>query len=226
LDDDRSAGGQLTLRPRLGWPLLVFVLLAVIIVPWLLFDGWMQGAGAGWLDIVRARPLAAAGAVVTLLAADVVLPVPSSLVAVFAGGVLGFARGAFAIWFGLMLGCGVGYAIGAHPGRRLAGRVVGPAQLAALERQGAAIGPLALVLARGVPVLAEASVIAAGAARMDRRLFFAAVTVANAVVALAHAGVGALAVGTGSFLLVFTGLAAVPALAWALHARLGRRRAP
>lgn len=204
---------------------MAFLLLAAIVVPWLLLDGWMQGAGAGWLEAVRARPLAAAGAVVTLLAADVVLPIPSSLVAVFAGGALGFARGALAIWIGLMLGCGIGYAVGARPGRRLARRLVGPVQLAALERQGATIGPLALILARGVPVLAEASVIAAGTARMDRRLFLASVTVANAVVALAYAGVGALAVDTQSFLLVFTGIAAVPALAWALHARLGRGRA-
>lgn len=212
------------MRPRLGWPLLIAGLLVAILGPWLVLDGWMQGAGASWLEAVRARPLAAAGAVVTLLAADVVLPVPSSIVAVFAGGVLGFAWGATAIWTGLMLGCGVGYAIGARPGRRLARRVVGPAQLAALERRGSAVGPLALILARGVPVLAEASVIAAGAARVDLRLFMVSVAVANAIVALAYAGVGALAVGTGSFLLVFTGIAAVPALAWALHARMGQRQ--
>lgn len=213
------------LSPRLGWPILVIGLLAAIIIPWLLIDGWMQGAGADWLQAVRARPLAAAGVVITLLAADVVLPVPSSLVAVFAGGVLGLARGALTIWIGLMLGCGIGYAIGARPGRRLAARVVGADQLVALERRGAVIGPLALILARGVPVLAEASVIAAGAARMDRRLFLISVAAANAVVALAYAGVGALAVGSGSFLLVFTGIAAVPALAWALNARFGRRAA-
>ena len=222
---DRSPSERLMLSPRLGWTVLVIGLMAAIIFPWLLFDAWIQGVGVAWLEAVRLRPLAAAGVVVTLLAADIVLPVPSSLVAVFAGGLLGFARGAMTIWVGLMLGCGVGYAFGTRPGRRLARRIVGPGQLGVLERQGAAIGPLALILARGIPVLAEASVIAAGAARMDWRLFLGSVAVANAVVALAYAGVGALAVGNSSFLMVFTGLAAVPAAAWALYARIGPRQA-
>ncbi|GGI91305.1 hypothetical protein GCM10007973_29500 [Polymorphobacter multimanifer] len=211
------------LSPRRGWLLLAAGLVAAILLPYLALEGLVTTSGAAWLESVRARPATAAAAIIALLAADIVLPVPSSIVGVFAGGVLGFARGAVVLWAGLMAGCLLGYWLGARPGRRLAGRVVGGAQVAALQRAFGRFGPLALVLARGVPVLAEASVIAAGAARLDLRLFLLATAAANVIVALAYAGLGAAAAGSGSFVMVFTGLVAIPALAWAFWTRFARR---
>ncbi len=211
------------LSPRWGWLLLAGGLVAAILLPYLAFEGEINSAGAAWLESMRARPAAAAAAIFALLAADIVLPVPSSIIGVFAGGVLGFARGAVVLWVGLMAGCLLGYWLGARPGRRLAGRVVGGAQVAVLQRAFGRFGPLVLVLARGVPVLAEASVIAAGAARLDLRLFLPATAAANIVVALAYAGLGAAAAGSGSFVMVFTGIIALPALAWAFWTRLARR---
>ena len=139
-DRDRLLPERRPRPPQRGWSLLIVGLFVAILVPWLLLDGWIQQVGAEWLGAVRDRPIAAALAVVALLAVDVVLPIPSSLVGVFAGSALGLARGALAIWVGLMIGCLVGDAFGAWLGRRLAGQVVGNNQIAALGRRGAAIG--------------------------------------------------------------------------------------
>lgn len=199
-----------------GWLGLAVVLLLAIILPYLLLDDWLLAQGRRLIELAQGRPAATAVGIVALLTADVVLPIPSSLVAVAAGGVLGWGLGAAVIWVGLMAGCGAGYWLGARPGQRLARRVVGSGEVAALGRRFATAGPLLLILARGVPVLAEASVIAAGAARLPLPAFLASTALANAGVAAAYAGIGAAAAGSGSFLVAFTGIAAVPALAWGL----------
>lgn len=208
-----------------GWLVLVAALLVAIIVPFLMLEHWFETGGVAWLEAVRARPGAAAAAIIALLCADVVLPVPSSIVGVFAGSVLGLVRGAVVLWLGLMAGAVFGYWLGARPGRGIAARVVGGRQVAALQRRFTVVGPLVLVLARGVPVLAEASVIAAGAAGMNFAAFGLATGAANVVVAMVYAGVGAVAAGTGSLLLAFGGLVLVPALAWTLWILWSRRGA-
>jgi len=205
--------------PGRGWLLLGVALLAIILVPYFAFETWIMETGSAWLETISARPVTAAAAVISLLAADVLLPIPSSIVGVFAGNVLGFARGAAVLWTGLMAGCVFGYWLGAHPGRRLARSVVGSTQVMALQERFGRLGPLVLVLARAVPVLAEASVVAAGAARLDVRVFLAATATSNVPIALAYAGIGAVAAETGSFLAVAIGLIAVPTLAWTLWTR-------
>lgn len=214
-----------TTAPRafLGWLGLATLLLAAILLPYLAFETQVFATGRDLFAARADRPAATAAAIVALLAADIVLPIPSSLVAVAAGSVLGWAAGAAAIWIGLMAGCLAGYWLGAHPGAMLARRVVGDTGLAALRHRIAATGPLVVILARGVPVLAEASVIAAGAARMDLAAFLASTALANAGVAMAYAGVGAAAAGSGSFLIAFTGIAGIPALGYALWVWRRRR---
>ena len=60
---------------------------------------------------------------IALLALDVVLPVPSSMVALLAVAVLGSVGGYLVIVIGLCLGAGLGYALGAGYFRLLAGRL-------------------------------------------------------------------------------------------------------
>lgn len=49
---------------------------------------------------------------ITILALDIILPIPLSVVAVFSASTLGFLHGAIVVWSGLMLGCVLGYMIG------------------------------------------------------------------------------------------------------------------
>ena len=77
-----------------------------------------------------------------------------------------------------------------------------------------------LILFRAVPVLAEASVILAGFARMSPVRFFAMTTPANLGISVAYAAVGTFAVGANSFLLAFAGAILVPAISWGIARRL------
>nr|WP_246438856.1 VTT domain-containing protein [Novosphingobium piscinae] len=150
-----------------------------------------------------------------LLALDPVLPVPSSIVAVAAGSALGTGIGALAIWIGLMAGALLGFWLGRRPGRALARRWLGPATLLGLEPKLRPIGPLALLLSRPVPVVAEAVVVLAGAAQLPWRLFLLAVVPANAALALVWAGLGAAATA-GNLGPAAVGILLVPALAHAV----------
>ncbi|MGA9582760.1 MAG: hypothetical protein WBR13_12415, partial [Allosphingosinicella sp.] len=71
------------------------------------------------------------------------------------------------------------------------------------------------VLTRAVPVLAEASTVAAGLAAMPLRRFALATGLANAGIALVYVAWGAAAGGSaGSFLMLLAGAIAVPAAGW------------
>ncbi|WP_152417342.1 VTT domain-containing protein [Sandarakinorhabdus sp. AAP62] len=197
------------------WLVLLTGLLAAILLPWALVGDdlarWTLAATAALAD----RPWLVMALVVLLLALDPVLPVPSSIVAVAGGSALGAGVGAAAIFMGLMTGALIGYWLGRQPGRALAGRLVGDAALAGLDPRVRPIGPLALLLSRPVPVVAEAVVILAGAARLPWRPFLLAVVPANAALALAWAGLGATA-SAGHLMPALVGIIALPALAYAL----------
>lgn len=205
------------------WSLVAVLLLALILIPWLLFDAAVTRKIAEILAGPMAHGPLVALLIVVLLALDVVLPTPSSLVSVAAGALFGWALGGALIWTGMTLGCLLGYGLGARAGRPLVRRLLGEAELArAMRLAGRADGP-ALALTRAVPVLAEATVLAAGAAGAPGR--FAVVTsLANAGVAAVYAGVGAAALSQGSFLLAFAAAAGLPAAGWLL-VRLSRRTA-
>jgi uncharacterized membrane protein YdjX (TVP38/TMEM64 family) len=129
---------------------------------------------------------------VLLLAADIVLPVPSSLVASALGAALGWLWGTAAAALGLTWGCVVGFGIGRLARDRLGTERLGPDYQhvsSLLQRYGTSV----LVLCRGVPVLAEASVMAAGALGMSARRCIAVAALANLGVAGVYATVGAAA---------------------------------
>jgi membrane protein DedA with SNARE-associated domain len=157
--------------------------------------------------------------VIGLLAADVVLPVPSSAVLVAAGAALGPITGAIAGIIGVVAGATVGYALGARFGPQPGGPDAERARLL-FERW----GPAALVITRPVPLLAESTAVVAGSTRMNLGWFLAAV-VAGAIptcvgLALAgHAGGDRLDGGEIGAVLVITASFAV---ATALFARRGR----
>lgn len=208
----------------LRWTILAVLLLAAIIVPFLLFDAQVEAALGAAFDAIRGNPWIGAGVIVALLTGDAVLPVPSSLVSTFAGAAFDWRLGALIIWIGMCLGCIAAYGLGASAGRFLAMPLVGETQLRKAQRLFADAGPAMLIVARAVPVLAEASALAAGAARMPLIPFMIATSVANVGVAIAYAAAGAAAVSNGSFLIVFIGLAAVPAIGWTVWRIVINRR--
>lgn len=93
--------------------------------------------------------------------------------------------------------------------------MLGERELLRAEGLVARIGGPALIAMRAVPVLAEASTIAAGAARYPFHRFVAFTCLANFGVAAACAGIGAFAWSTNSLILAIAGAASIPVLAYA-----------
>lgn len=116
-----------------------------------------------WLS--RGRPLAG-GISVGLLVADVLIPVPSSLLMIANGALFGLWGGAALSMAGGMGAALAGWAIGRRGGALLA-RALSPAEEARAQRLIQRWGVLAVVITRPVPVLAETVAMMAGALGMS-----------------------------------------------------------
>lgn len=203
------------MTPAACWAAVLAVTLILILVPFLIFEDALTEFGTGLLQSEARRPLLAV-VVAALLASDVLLPVPSSLVSSFAGHLLGFGIGLLAVWSGMMLGCLVGYWIGAFGGAPLVRKLVGEHELARAQGLAARYGSYGLVVARAVPVLAEASVVFAGVARFRFDRFLLATGLSNLGIAAAYAAIGAYSYDVNSFLWAFAGAVLLPAAGMAI----------
>lgn len=202
------------------WCILAALLLAIILVPFVLYEEAITSAVENYVR--SEQPLAAiAIGIAALLASDVLLPVPSSLVATASGFLMGWPLGTLVTWIGMNVGAVIGYWMGSSAGRGVARRFVGDAEVARAAVSFARWGDWSLVISRAVPVLAEASVVLAGTVRMPFARFAILTGVANAAIALVYAAVGAYALETQTFLLAFAGSIALPGLAMWLNRKKG-----
>lgn len=176
------------LRPML--PMIVVLLIPI--VPFALFgtqiDAWWQQ----WQSQPRSAWVIAS-MVVGLLATDVFLPVPSSVVATLAGYKLGVTGGTLAAWFGMSLGAAIGFALARRWGQTLVAWLTRPDDLQRTSRLVDAYGPTLLVIGRGVPVLAEATVLILGMHGLAWRRFLPPMLLSNLGLALAYAAFGEVA---------------------------------
>jgi uncharacterized membrane protein YdjX (TVP38/TMEM64 family) len=143
------------------------LLLAFILIPYLALGAAVEEeaarlVGAGRLASAERGSIALAG--MLLLAADIVLPIPSSIVATAMGAALGGPAGTLVNAAGLTAGCAAGLAAG-RSGSPLARRILGEALFQRFTAWTTRNGIAAVMLCRAVPVLAEASVLALGAGK-------------------------------------------------------------
>jgi uncharacterized membrane protein YdjX (TVP38/TMEM64 family) len=210
-------------RRALRWTLVALALLALVIIPFVVWEQQLAAWSEGLLASAGRRVVLAA-AVTLLLALDVVLPIPSSLVAAAAVVALGPALGAASIWLGLSSGAVLGYALGRIGGRALVRRVVGDRELGHAERLSERLGSAVLVVSRGVPVLAEASALLAGSLAMPFARFALVVGASNLGLSLAYAVLSGQGWFEGPrFLLPFALGILVPALALVVLRLVERR---
>lgn len=104
---------------------------------------------------------------VGLLVADVVLPVPSSLVMVTHGALFGVGVGTLLSLTGSVGAALTGFAVGRWGGAPLLARFVSPAERAQANRLLGQWGTLAIIVTRPVPLLAETVAIMAGASPLS-----------------------------------------------------------
>lgn len=146
-----------------------------------------------------------------LLASDIVLPLPSSIIAVFLGAKLGWAAGTLSIFLGLMIGALIGYAMGWYIGRPVMDKMVSRQSQEVYARMEHQMSYWALGLTRSIPILAEASVLAAGVARLDIKKIIPMLIVSNLGLAMLYSAFGFYGTQQSSPLLLFAGGILVPA---------------
>lgn len=199
--------------------------IAVPVIPWMLWGARLDHAVADWLDPLP-PPAVLAAAEIGVLAADIILPVPSSLVATLGGASLGVAVGTLCGSVGLTIGSLAGWLLGRIAGRR-SFEALDARERAAVAARRRTLGSLLVVVSRPLPILAEAVALMAGAAGMTWPTFLAAAAPANCVIALAWSLAGACGRNADSLQWVALAAVAVPAvIAAAVAAFRGDRGIP
>lgn len=166
--------------------------------------------------------VAAAGTGFGLLVADVVVPVPSSLVMVANGALFGVVGGAVLSLAGAVGAAMVGFVLGRR-GSALLGAVVPAGELRRADALIQRWGLLAVIVSRPVPVLAEAVAIMAGASTMRARTMAFAAAAGALPGAVLYAVAGAMAVGFASGAVVFGVVMMLAGVTWLLS-RTGTAR--
>jgi uncharacterized membrane protein YdjX (TVP38/TMEM64 family) len=206
----------------LRWLLLSGIVLAAILVPFFLFGESLETWIGEFIKSAKSRPLTAACVLAGLLVSDILLPIPSSIVSMAAGYVLGLAGGTLTSLIGMTVSCVIGFWLGRVLEGSVVRPMVGEGELKRLEELSHRFGDWIIVICRPVPVLAEASVLFAGMSGMSVRHFLVLSTLANLGISTVYAAVGAYSADVNSFFIAFGGSVIIPAVAMFLMRRRGK----
>ncbi|MBI1309817.1 hypothetical protein GC176_00810 [bacterium] len=180
------------MRPVINVCLMLAFFLAIPIVPFLLLGEAFEQDVQAWLQREREQTGGVlAAAVVGTLASDIFLPIPSSSVVTYAGGVIGLWPATLWSWLGLTIGACCGFGLSKLLGKPFAYRFAEPDDLAKVEAAATKYGPAILLLSRPLPILAEACVLLFGTTTLTWRQFLLPVLAANLGIAFVYAACGA-----------------------------------
>jgi len=203
------------------------IFLSLFIIPFVLFGNRFEDLARSVMEPGANGTLAMIVAAV-LLAGDPVLPTPSSLIATLLAAKVGFGPAALVNAASLSLACVLGFAIGRGGGAALArtGRGLPPGFAQWVRRRGL----VAVLLCRPVPVLAEASLIIAGAARHEARSLLvwccSAQALLGVIYAFAGSGWGSEEWNAGAVLFGSVAVPVLGAMVVALSLKRGASRRP
>lgn len=192
-----------------------FVALSVLILlSWWLWGGSLEekftlAGAAAWLD--AAGPWAGAAGI-GLLAADLVLPVPGTVVMSALGFLYGTAKGGLIAAVGSMAAGLCGYGVGRLVGERAARRLLGDADFDKGRALFARGGGWMVALSRALPILPEAISCTAGLVRMPFGRFVVSLACGSAPVGFLYAWIGAAGREAPGWALAFSLI--VPAGLW------------
>ncbi|HUG71073.1 MAG TPA: VTT domain-containing protein [Pirellulaceae bacterium] len=171
-------------------PMIVMSLVLLVpIVPFLLFGADLEAWVDRWAEQPYSKP-ATALIIIGLLATDILLPTPSSMISTLGGWQLGIVGGTLASWTGMTLGAVFGFALARRWGTPFALWLSSEEDLERMHGLSQRFGPAVLIVGRGVPVLAEASVLLMGIHRLSWRRFLPAVLLSNLGIAVAYSAFG------------------------------------
>lgn len=184
------------LHGKLPRPFLQFVLwfvgVAVLVLGlvWLLFDDALNAGITRWIGRPELNPFVYSLAIIGLLAADLLLPIPSSALITHAGMKLGVLQGTILGFLGVTIGSLIGFVMARRLGKTFVMKRTDENDRIVLGRLTGQYGVFIVVFLRPVPILAEASVLLLAAGQMAWRPFLVWLSVSNFFVALFFAAFG------------------------------------
>lgn len=186
----------------IGSKLLLENILGISLEP--LARSWMVNAGA-----------AGAATVVALLAVDIFIPVPSSVVMVLSGAAFGVLWGSILAFIGSVGGEWLGFELARNYGTALSTRFIGDeAERQRLNRILMKHGAAAVAVTRALPVVMETMSVVAGLSTMKRSTFLAASTIGTLPIVVVYAYAGAKSKEMDSVVPAVVILIAVAAAGW------------
>ncbi len=206
-------------KTTLRTTLLFFLVALAIIIPFCLWGGVIEAWFVSQMKVASAHQGRTALVLFGLLATDIVLPVPSSLVSTCCGLTFGFMVGFLVSFMAMNVSAVLGYALGRF-GSRYAAKLIGARDQKVLDGFVQSGGKWLLLLLRPVPVLAEASVLFSGIARQPVKRAAREVVLGNAIVSAVYSAVGAWGKTADSMLFAFGATVAVAGIC----VMLGRRK--
>jgi uncharacterized membrane protein YdjX (TVP38/TMEM64 family) len=155
-----------------------------------------------------------AAAVVALLALDVFLPIPSSVIMVLSGALFGIVPGAMLALVGSISGEWLGFELVRRYGPPMATALIGEDEVPKFNRFFDRHGVMAIIVTRPLPIVMETMSVVAGLSRMTRRAFLAASLAGTAPIVLVYAYAGAASREAGSLVPAVVILAVVIGGGW------------
>ncbi len=166
----------------------------------------MSDAGAGTATVV-----------VALLMADIVLPIPSSLVMMLSGAAFGVTGGAAVALAGSIGGEWLGFELVRRYGQRAARHLLSEAEVERFGRLFKRHGAVAVIVTRALPVAMETMSLVAGLSGMRRRDFLLASLVGTTPIVVIYAYAGALSREMGNIIPGVVILIAIAGCGWVLY---------
>ncbi|MDO5112917.1 MAG: VTT domain-containing protein [Planctomycetia bacterium] len=180
--------------------LLVLLLVAIPLVPFLLWEESLERGCREWLQTYGNAPLPLSLATIFLLTTDLFLPIPSSVLSVLLARTLtthltpswlGLLATVGVLWTGMTCGALLAWGLGKLGGERLARKLAGEDDFLRLQQFSEKYGAWILIWLRAVPLFAEASVLVLSVSGVRFwRVFFLPVAWSNLGIALVYGLLG------------------------------------
>ena len=172
----------------------------------------LEPSARSWM--AHAGPSGAA-AVIGLLAVDIFIPVPSSIVMVLSGAAFGVVWGSVLAFIGSIGGEWLGFELARKYGTALSTRFIGDAaERQRLNRILTTHGAAAVAVTRALPVVMETMSVVAGLSTMKRSTFLIASTIGTVPIVVVYAYAGAVSREMDSVVPAIVIIIAVAAAGW------------
>jgi uncharacterized membrane protein YdjX (TVP38/TMEM64 family) len=200
------------MNSALKWIAITIVTIAAIIIPFLLFGEKIDAAIIQMRDGAGNSRGFVAFILGSLLASDILLPIPSSIVSTACGLLLGIFTGTIVSLAGMTLSCIIGYFMAAKLGEPFVAKMVGKDSMKRFKQLQQKHGNTVVIITRPVPVLAEIAVLSAGLGQIPFGRFLLLSTLSNLGISAVYAVIGACSADLDAFLLAVAGSILLPGI--------------